>query len=122
MGSNWKRIKQAVQAVLETTRPETEPRSWKWVEASVWTERMLAALENGVKGGKWYSLMDKVYALSTLTAAWQQVKANKGTAGIDHISIACAEPVKVNALRHKQNGTYTNCIKPYKQERTSSLR
>ncbi len=26
---------------------------WSWVETSVWTDRMLAALENGVKGGKW---------------------------------------------------------------------
>jgi hypothetical protein len=25
---------------------------WAWVEASVWTKRMLAALDNGVKGGK----------------------------------------------------------------------
>ena len=32
------------------------------MEASVWTERMVAALENGVKGGTWYSLMDKVCA------------------------------------------------------------
>ena len=31
-----------------------------WVEASVWNERMLAALKNGVKGGKWFSLIDKV--------------------------------------------------------------
>lgn len=30
-------------------------------EASVWTERMLSALVNGVKGGKWFSLMDKVF-------------------------------------------------------------
>ena len=29
---------------------------WAWVEAAVWTERMLAALGNGVKGGKWFSL------------------------------------------------------------------
>ena len=29
-------------------------------EAGVWTKRMVSALENGVKGGKWYSLMDKV--------------------------------------------------------------
>ena len=28
----------------------TEAR--RWVEASIWTERMLAALANGVKGGK----------------------------------------------------------------------
>ena len=31
---------------------------WAWVEASVWTDRMLAALGNGVKGGKWFSLID----------------------------------------------------------------
>lgn len=48
---------------------------------------MLAAKGYGVKGGKWYSLMDKVYAVSTLTAAWQRIKANQGAAGIDHISI-----------------------------------
>ena len=35
---------------------------WDWVEPSVWTERMLTALEQGVKGGKWFSLVDKVYA------------------------------------------------------------
>ena len=32
---------------------------WPWVERSVWSQRMLQALENGVKGGKWFSLMDK---------------------------------------------------------------
>ena len=32
--------------------------NWDWVEASVWTERMLAALGNGVKGGKWFSLIN----------------------------------------------------------------
>ena len=30
--------------------PDT--RRWSWVESGVWTERMLAALGNGVKGGK----------------------------------------------------------------------
>ena len=52
-------------------------------EASVWTERMLSALGNGVKGGKWYSLMDKVYASKTLAAAWTKVRSNKGAAGVD---------------------------------------
>ena len=32
------------------TKQGTETGSW--VETSIWTERMLAALENGVKGGK----------------------------------------------------------------------
>ena len=35
------------------------PGLW-WAEASIWTERMKSALGNGVKGGKWFSLMDKV--------------------------------------------------------------
>lgn len=26
---------------------------WPWVKPEVWPERMLAALEEGVKGGKW---------------------------------------------------------------------
>ena len=60
---------------------------WKWVEPLVWTERMLTALEEGVKGGKWFALMDKVYSVKNLKAAWEKVKANKGTAGIDRQSI-----------------------------------
>ena len=62
-------------------------RDWSWVEASVWTERMVSALDNGVKGGRWYSLMDKVWAPATLTVAWAKVRANKGAAGVDGVSI-----------------------------------
>lgn len=62
-------------------------RNWTWVEAEVWTERMLSALENGVKGDKWYSLIDKVYALATLELAWTKVRANKGAAGVDGQSV-----------------------------------
>jgi RNA-directed DNA polymerase len=57
------------------------------VKASVWTDRMLSALGNGVKGGKWFSLMDKVYAPKTLEVAWAKVRANKGAAGVDGQSI-----------------------------------
>jgi RNA-directed DNA polymerase len=57
------------------------------VEPSVWTNRMLAALENGVKGGKWYSLMDKVYDPQNLYAAWKKVRRNQGAAGVDRQSI-----------------------------------
>ena len=64
-----------------------EARDWSWVEVSVWTDRMVSALENGVKGGKWYSLMDKVYAPATLAAAWAKVRANAGAAGVDGQSV-----------------------------------
>lgn len=66
---------------------DTPERSWAWVEATVWTERMLSALANGVKGGKWFSLMDKVVRPETLTAAWQKVAGNGGAAGVDRQGI-----------------------------------
>jgi RNA-directed DNA polymerase len=32
---------------------------------------MLAALERGVKGNRWFSLIDKVWSLKTLELAWE---------------------------------------------------
>ena len=61
---------------------------WAWTAPEVWTERMLTALETGVRGGRWYTLMDKVYALPTLRAAFARVKANRGAAGVDHVTVA----------------------------------
>ena len=64
---------------------------WAWTEPSVWTERMLTALEGGVKGGYWFSLIDKVYARRNLQAAFAQVKANRGAAGVDRVTIEMFE-------------------------------
>ena len=61
---------------------------WAWVAPTVWTDRMLTALEEGVKGGRWFSLVDTVYALPTLRAAFAHVKANHGAAGVDHQTVA----------------------------------
>lgn len=74
-----------------TQGPDTKAPRWAWVEASIWTERMLAALGNGVQGGKWFSLIDKVVRATTLQAAWQRVKANRGAAGVDGQSVAAFE-------------------------------
>ena len=60
---------------------------WAWTEPSVWTERMLTALETGVKGGRWFSLMDKVWARATLEAAFGAVEANRGAPGADYQTI-----------------------------------
>jgi RNA-directed DNA polymerase len=64
------------------------PMQWTWVEASIWTKRMLAALGDGVTGGTGYSLMDQVCAPRTLAAAWKRVAAHTGAAGVDGIRIA----------------------------------
>ena len=69
-----------------TQAGETQFR-WDWVEPSVWTERMLTALERGVKGGKWFSLIDKVYTKANLRSGFMQVKTNRGGAGVDHETI-----------------------------------
>jgi len=70
-----------------TQGAEAHGRDWSWVEATVWNERMLAALENGVKGGKWFSLIDKVYRKQTLKVAWHKVEDNAGAAGVDGQSV-----------------------------------
>jgi RNA-directed DNA polymerase len=49
---------------------------------------MVSALVNGVRGGKWFSLIDKVVRPSTLQAAWQRVARNHGAAGVDGQSVA----------------------------------
>src|SRR5437667_10745040 len=64
---------------------------WAWTEPAVWTERMLTAFEVGVKGGSWFSLIDKVYSLRNLRAAFARVKANQGAAGVDHQTIEMFE-------------------------------
>jgi RNA-directed DNA polymerase len=61
---------------------------------------MLTALEQGVKGGKWYSLIDKVHVEATLRAAFKDVAANGGAAGVDHVTIErFAEDLDAN-LQH----------------------
>jgi len=67
---------------LPSARPE-----WGWVERAVWTDRMLNALHCGVQGGKWHSLIDKVYAPSNLGRAYEAVAANKGAAGVDGVTL-----------------------------------
>jgi RNA-directed DNA polymerase len=57
------------------------------IEPAIWTDRMRAALVTGVKGGRWFSLMDKVHAARTLQVAWKRVERNRGAAGVDRQSV-----------------------------------
>ena len=70
------------------TRPDGEARTrWGWTEQSVWTDRMLTALEQGVKGGQWHSLIDKVYNEANLFWSFTKVAQNRGAAGVDRVTI-----------------------------------
>ena len=86
---NYPKQETKTQETTKSLQEKIDRRNrWDWVEASVWTDSMLAALEIGVKGGKWFSLIDKVYGAANLESAWQAVKRNKGAAGVDRVSIA----------------------------------
>src|SRR5215813_12103631 len=79
-------------AVSATAKQAGDVRArWAWTEPAVWTERMLTALENGVKGGQWFSLIDKVYAPGNLQRAFARVKARAGAAGVDHQTVEMFE-------------------------------
>jgi RNA-directed DNA polymerase len=77
----------AAEAKQGTDNTGGESRRRWWMEASIWTERMVSALDNGVKGGKWFSLIDKLARPSVLDAAWRKVARNKGSAGVDGQSV-----------------------------------
>ncbi len=86
------------------------PGRYAWVEPTIWTPRMVQALDEGVKGGRWYSLMDKALTPRSLEAAFARVKANKGGAGVDHMTIKAFERAKTRHLTalHEavRDGTY----------------
>ncbi|MGA2734785.1 MAG: group II intron reverse transcriptase/maturase [Syntrophobacteraceae bacterium] len=91
---------------------EAGPKDWEWVERHVWTERMLEALGKGVKGGVWFSLIDKVQRPSTLAAAWAAVKRNGGTGGSDHQSIEDFEKVLAQEIAQLSEALRTGSYRP----------
>ena len=90
---------------------------WAWTERAVWTDRMLTALEQGVKGGVWFSLIDKVYSLPNLSAAFAKVKANGGAAGCDHQTIAMCESRLEANLKELSDQLRTGNYRPQKVRR-----
>ena len=85
---------------------------WEWTEASIWTDAMLVALDNGVKGGKWFSFIDKACRLRTLEAAWEKVRANKGASGVDKITIEIFEARKGKYLNELEQELSTGTYQP----------
>ena len=49
--------------------------------------RLPATGSHQAPGRKWYSLIDKVYALPNLREAWAHVQANRGAAGVDEMTV-----------------------------------
>ena len=72
---------------------------------------MLATLVRGIEGGKWYSLMDKVWKKDNLDNALKAVARNAGAAGTDGVSVEKYLKTRPQRLMHLQErlraGTYT---------------
>jgi RNA-directed DNA polymerase len=71
---------------------------------------MLTTLERGVKGGKWFSLIDKAWNPRNLESSWQKVERNGGAAGVDRQSVAQVARHAASHLerihRHLRAGTW----------------
>lgn len=67
-------------------------------QQGVWSSKMLEALARGVKGNRWFSLIDKVYAEATLVKAWEKVKSNAGACGVDRASVEHFDKDSLNRL------------------------
>jgi RNA-directed DNA polymerase len=97
-------VKDRTQEQTPTTVPERAPQvgeiraRWAWVEAEVWTERMLATLETGIEGGKWFRLVDKVWSLKNLGRSLEKVVAKGGSVGIDNQSARQIEAHKSQTI------------------------
>jgi len=55
--------------IVPQAKQGAEARDWSWVEGGIWTERMVSALENGVKGGNYAYFANA--GLFTLDTAWR---------------------------------------------------
>ena len=73
---------------------------------------MLTALIEGVKGGFWYSLMDKVHRERTLLAAYSRVAANQGAAGVDHVTVTMFEDRLDVNLKELSDALKTGTYRP----------
>lgn len=60
----------------------------QWAHPAVWTDRMLETLlHDKVRGGKWHTLIDKVFSERNLFCSAAKVLGKKGAAGVDRQTV-----------------------------------
>ena len=104
---------QQLSAVPEKAQQGGEIRArWAWVEPEVWSERMLATLETGIEGGKWFRLIDKVWSQKNLARSLQKVVAKGGSAGIDKQSVTQVAKHPEQTIQKLEQELRTNQYRP----------
>jgi RNA-directed DNA polymerase len=108
-----KRTDQRLATVPFGATPAGKPPSVKeWANRVVWTDRMLDALPSGVRGGKWHTLIDKVYNALNLFVASEAVLGNEGAAGVDHQSVEKFKDRQLEALARLEEELRTGKYQP----------
>lgn len=79
---------------------------------------MLTALEQGVRGNVWFSLIDKVYSEQNLRAAFRQVAANQGAPGVDRVTVKEFERRLDENIAHLREDLRTGSYRPQAIRRT----
>lgn len=114
MNPSNERDREAKPASVPTKALDKQAGESLWqvhkAERGVWNEKMLRTLVRGVKGGKWFSLIDKVYSDRTLSMAWEKVQSNAGACGVDGITVnrfdKDSEERLLAVKEHLKGGTY----------------
>lgn len=73
---------------------------------------MLQALATGVKGGVWFSLIDKVWSKPNLRRAWEKVRRNGGAPGPDGVTVERFERHLVERLDRLHEDLKTGAYRP----------
>jgi RNA-directed DNA polymerase len=88
------------------------PSVQEWANRSVWTERMLKTLADGVRGGRWHTLIDKVYQPMNLLLASISVLGNEGAAGVDPQTVEDFRAQHLEELRRLEDDLRTESYRP----------
>jgi len=88
-GPKKKRDDIPVTVPFAATPAGETPSIGAWAHRAVWTDRMLETLlQDKVKGGKWHTLIDKVFSELNLFCSAAKVLSKKGAAGVDRQTVA----------------------------------
>jgi RNA-directed DNA polymerase len=88
------------------------PSIMEWANRAVWTERMLTTLQQGVRGGKWHTLIDKVYQSHNLWVASMSVLGNEGAPGIDYQTVEQFQAKHLDELRRLEEDLKADKYRP----------
>jgi RNA-directed DNA polymerase len=117
--TNKGRANKPVTVPFAATPTGEPPDIRQWAHRTVWSERMLTTLlENKVKGGKWHTLIDKVFSDLNLYTSAHRVLGKKGAPGVDGQTTRDFAEHECTELRQLQEQLKQGTYRPAPVKRT----